>query len=100
MAVHLWYLLPPTASISKALAMYESAFQVGQSCMAKRSCLSDAALRLLQAVNCCCGGAEYGIAYGFIISVVTVSDSFTCFSDEFLQQFALIGMFLPPLAWE
>uniref|UniRef100_A0A663M311 Nuclear pore complex protein Nup98-Nup96 n=1 Tax=Athene cunicularia TaxID=194338 RepID=A0A663M311_ATHCN len=27
MAVHLWYLLPPTASISKALAMYESAFQ-------------------------------------------------------------------------
>ncbi|NXX97999.1 NUP98 protein, partial [Centropus bengalensis] len=26
-AVHLWYLLPPTASISKALAMYESAFQ-------------------------------------------------------------------------
>lgn len=30
MAVHLWYLLPPTASISQALAMYESAFQVGQ----------------------------------------------------------------------
>uniref|UniRef100_A0A8B9VLJ0 Nuclear pore complex protein Nup98-Nup96 n=1 Tax=Anas zonorhyncha TaxID=75864 RepID=A0A8B9VLJ0_9AVES len=27
MAVHLWYLLPPTASISQALAMYESAFQ-------------------------------------------------------------------------
>ncbi|NWS76773.1 NUP98 protein, partial [Crotophaga sulcirostris] len=26
-AVHLWYLLPPTASISKALAMYELAFQ-------------------------------------------------------------------------
>ncbi|XP_068276497.1 nuclear pore complex protein Nup98-Nup96 isoform X2 [Nyctibius grandis] len=31
-AVHLWYLLPPTASISKALAMYESAFQNTQEC--------------------------------------------------------------------
>ncbi|XP_043761744.1 nuclear pore complex protein Nup98-Nup96 isoform X1 [Cervus elaphus] len=27
LAVHLWYLLPPTASISKALSMYEEAFQ-------------------------------------------------------------------------
>ncbi|XP_052555225.1 nuclear pore complex protein Nup98-Nup96 isoform X2 [Tympanuchus pallidicinctus] len=27
MAIHLWYLLPPTASISQALAMYEAAFQ-------------------------------------------------------------------------
>ncbi|NXI48323.1 NUP98 protein, partial [Galbula dea] len=27
LAVHLWYLLPPTASISAALAMYEAAFQ-------------------------------------------------------------------------
>uniref|UniRef100_A0A674INM7 Nuclear pore complex protein Nup98-Nup96 n=1 Tax=Terrapene triunguis TaxID=2587831 RepID=A0A674INM7_9SAUR len=27
-AIHLWYLLPPTASISKALNMYEAAFQV------------------------------------------------------------------------
>ncbi|KAM9220481.1 nuclear pore complex protein Nup98-Nup96 isoform 1-T1 [Dugong dugon] len=27
LAVHLWYLLPPTASISKALGMYEEAFQ-------------------------------------------------------------------------
>ncbi|KAM6342136.1 nuclear pore complex protein Nup98-Nup96 isoform 2-T3 [Podargus strigoides] len=27
LAIHLWYLLPPTASISKALAMYELAFQ-------------------------------------------------------------------------
>uniref|UniRef100_A0A8C9EQM7 Nuclear pore complex protein Nup98-Nup96 n=1 Tax=Pavo cristatus TaxID=9049 RepID=A0A8C9EQM7_PAVCR len=26
-AIHLWYLLPPTASISQALAMYEAAFQ-------------------------------------------------------------------------
>ncbi|XP_026515580.1 nuclear pore complex protein Nup98-Nup96 [Terrapene carolina triunguis] len=26
-AIHLWYLLPPTASISKALNMYEAAFQ-------------------------------------------------------------------------
>uniref|UniRef100_A0A7M4FMH4 Nuclear pore complex protein Nup98-Nup96 n=1 Tax=Crocodylus porosus TaxID=8502 RepID=A0A7M4FMH4_CROPO len=26
-AIHLWYLLPPTASISKALGMYEAAFQ-------------------------------------------------------------------------
>ncbi|XP_009989585.1 PREDICTED: nuclear pore complex protein Nup98-Nup96 [Tauraco erythrolophus] len=32
MAVHLWYLLPPTASISKALAMYESAFQNTPEC--------------------------------------------------------------------
>ncbi|NWX20069.1 NUP98 protein, partial [Aegotheles bennettii] len=32
MAVHLWYLLPPTASISKALAMYESAFQNTSEC--------------------------------------------------------------------
>ncbi|NWI19266.1 NUP98 protein, partial [Crypturellus soui] len=31
-AVHLWYLLPPTASISKALAMYESAFQNTPEC--------------------------------------------------------------------
>ncbi|NXB03607.1 NUP98 protein, partial [Cnemophilus loriae] len=31
-AVHLWYLLPPTASISKALAMYESAFQNTSEC--------------------------------------------------------------------
>ncbi|KAM9247526.1 nuclear pore complex protein Nup98-Nup96 isoform 2-T2 [Leptosomus discolor] len=31
-AVHLWYLLPPTASISKALAMYESAFQNTAEC--------------------------------------------------------------------
>uniref|UniRef100_A0A8D1JMF0 Nuclear pore complex protein Nup98-Nup96 n=1 Tax=Sus scrofa TaxID=9823 RepID=A0A8D1JMF0_PIG len=27
LAVHLWYLLPPTASISRALSMYEEAFQ-------------------------------------------------------------------------
>ncbi|XP_033718291.1 nuclear pore complex protein Nup98-Nup96 isoform X6 [Tursiops truncatus] len=27
LAIHLWYLLPPTASISKALSMYEEAFQ-------------------------------------------------------------------------
>ncbi|XP_036924562.1 nuclear pore complex protein Nup98-Nup96 isoform X5 [Sturnira hondurensis] len=27
LAVHLWYLLPPTASISRALGMYEEAFQ-------------------------------------------------------------------------
>ncbi|XP_057603918.1 nuclear pore complex protein Nup98-Nup96 isoform X6 [Hippopotamus amphibius kiboko] len=27
LAVHLWYLLPPTASISRALRMYEEAFQ-------------------------------------------------------------------------
>ncbi|NWU53740.1 NUP98 protein, partial [Dromas ardeola] len=32
MAVHLWYLLPPTASVSKALAMYESAFQNTPEC--------------------------------------------------------------------
>ncbi|XP_054696566.1 nuclear pore complex protein Nup98-Nup96 isoform X3 [Grus americana] len=32
MAVHLWYLLPPTASISKALAMYELAFQNTPEC--------------------------------------------------------------------
>uniref|UniRef100_A0A8C5T9W2 Nuclear pore complex protein Nup98-Nup96 n=1 Tax=Malurus cyaneus samueli TaxID=2593467 RepID=A0A8C5T9W2_9PASS len=31
-AVHLWYLLPPTASISRALAMYESAFQNTSEC--------------------------------------------------------------------
>jgi hypothetical protein len=28
LAIHLWYLLPPTASISRALSMYEEAFQV------------------------------------------------------------------------
>ncbi|XP_039107985.1 nuclear pore complex protein Nup98-Nup96 [Hyaena hyaena] len=28
LAVHLWYLLPPTASISRALSMYEEAFQM------------------------------------------------------------------------
>lgn len=27
LAIHLWYLLPPTASISRALSMYEEAFQ-------------------------------------------------------------------------
>lgn len=27
-AVHLWYMLPPTASVADALAKYESAFQV------------------------------------------------------------------------
>ncbi|XP_036991657.2 nuclear pore complex protein Nup98-Nup96 isoform X4 [Artibeus jamaicensis] len=27
LAIHLWYLLPPTASISRALGMYEEAFQ-------------------------------------------------------------------------
>uniref|UniRef100_A0A8V5GP24 Nuclear pore complex protein Nup98-Nup96 n=1 Tax=Melopsittacus undulatus TaxID=13146 RepID=A0A8V5GP24_MELUD len=31
-AVHLWYLLPPTASISQALAMYELAFQNTSEC--------------------------------------------------------------------
>uniref|UniRef100_A0A672V105 Nuclear pore complex protein Nup98-Nup96 n=1 Tax=Strigops habroptila TaxID=2489341 RepID=A0A672V105_STRHB len=31
-AVHLWYLLPPTASISQALAMYELAFQNTPEC--------------------------------------------------------------------
>ncbi|XP_009996804.1 PREDICTED: nuclear pore complex protein Nup98-Nup96 [Chaetura pelagica] len=31
-AVHLWYLLPPTASIAKALAMYEAAFQNTAEC--------------------------------------------------------------------
>ncbi|KFR16686.1 Nuclear pore complex protein Nup98-Nup96, partial [Opisthocomus hoazin] len=31
-AVHLWYLLPPTASISQALAVYESAFQNTPEC--------------------------------------------------------------------
>ncbi|XP_061846102.1 nuclear pore complex protein Nup98-Nup96 isoform X2 [Colius striatus] len=31
-AVHLWYLLPPTAPISKALAMYEAAFQNTPEC--------------------------------------------------------------------
>ncbi|XP_062344221.1 nuclear pore complex protein Nup98-Nup96 isoform X5 [Cinclus cinclus] len=31
-AVHLWYLLPPTASISRALAMYEAAFQNTSEC--------------------------------------------------------------------
>ncbi|KGL78314.1 Nuclear pore complex protein Nup98-Nup96, partial [Tinamus guttatus] len=31
-AVHLWYLLPPTASISRALAMYEAAFQNTPEC--------------------------------------------------------------------
>ncbi|NXD87632.1 NUP98 protein, partial [Halcyon senegalensis] len=31
-AVHLWYLLPPTSSISAALAMYESAFQTTPEC--------------------------------------------------------------------
>ncbi|TFJ98226.1 trypsin-like [Platysternon megacephalum] len=31
-AIHLWYLLPPTASISKALNMYEAAFQNTPEC--------------------------------------------------------------------
>lgn len=30
-AVHLWYMLPPTASVADALAKYESAFQVPHS---------------------------------------------------------------------
>jgi nuclear pore complex protein Nup98-Nup96 len=28
-AVHLWYMLPPTASVADALAKYQDAFQVG-----------------------------------------------------------------------
>ncbi|KAM9388581.1 nuclear pore complex protein Nup98-Nup96 [Phaethornis superciliosus] len=32
LALHLWYLLPPTASISRALAMYEAAFQNSAEC--------------------------------------------------------------------
>lgn len=28
MAVHLWFMLPPTASVADALAKYEAAFQV------------------------------------------------------------------------
>lgn len=31
LAIHLWYLLPSTAPLSKALSMYEAAFQVGGS---------------------------------------------------------------------
>lgn len=29
LAVHLWFMLPPTASVADALAAYEAAFQVG-----------------------------------------------------------------------
>lgn len=28
LAVHLWYMLPPTASVADALTKYEAAFQV------------------------------------------------------------------------
>lgn len=28
MALHLWFMLPPTASVADALAKYEEAFQV------------------------------------------------------------------------
>lgn len=39
LAIHLWYLLPPTASISRALSMYEEAFQVYVASRAKqKSC--------------------------------------------------------------
>uniref|UniRef100_A0A672GDI3 Nuclear pore complex protein Nup98-Nup96 n=1 Tax=Salarias fasciatus TaxID=181472 RepID=A0A672GDI3_SALFA len=31
-AVHLWFMLPPTASVADALARYESAFQVSRRC--------------------------------------------------------------------
>lgn len=33
-AVHLWFMLPPTASVANALAKYEAAFQVSAACMA------------------------------------------------------------------
>lgn len=29
-AVHLWFMLPPTASVADALARYEAAFQVSR----------------------------------------------------------------------
>lgn len=45
MAVHLWFMLPPTASVADALSRYEAAFQVSLTCGhmtgSDWSCLSD-----------------------------------------------------------
>ncbi|KAM8975297.1 nuclear pore complex protein Nup98-Nup96 isoform 2-T2 [Pelodytes ibericus] len=50
MALHLWYMLPPTASIAQALKVYEDAFQenegVSYACYPYPPYLEDAAVRL------------------------------------------------------
>ncbi|XP_075436680.1 nuclear pore complex protein Nup98-Nup96 isoform X3 [Ascaphus truei] len=49
-AIHLWYMLPPTASIAQALTVYEEAFQVSEAeryaCMPLPPYLEDSGIRL------------------------------------------------------
>uniref|UniRef100_A0A674IMY6 Nuclear pore complex protein Nup98-Nup96 n=1 Tax=Terrapene triunguis TaxID=2587831 RepID=A0A674IMY6_9SAUR len=95
-AIHLWYLLPPTASISKALNMYEAAFQVCHYMPLKKGnmslpCIPVQALQQSRCSVCFsqqsgCSGTAQGLRAGRLSSVLNAPPAGSLASKRFLIQ--------------